>query len=148
MKPNGTYRMAWWKWSLKFPFENAYCLLYDFILGALIVSSRSFFISFFGLGNHNTLSWFELVRFVFKIAQYIIKAISVDILHPKFCLTHCLDILLGLDFIFSYSFMNTLRSAIIFIIPKNLPLPNGFNLVSFFLLTPLMWVFNSLSSYF
>ncbi len=55
------------------------------------------FIRFFGLENHNTLSRPELVRSVFKTTQSIIKATSVDILHPKFCPTHCPDILSGLD---------------------------------------------------
>jgi hypothetical protein len=106
--------------------------------GGLIVCYRSFFIRFLGLGNHNTLSRLELVRSVFKTTQCIIKATSVDILHPKFCSTHCPDILPGLDFIFSYAFMSTLRSAIVFISPTNLPLPDGSSLANFSKLTPLM----------
>jgi hypothetical protein len=107
-------------------------------LGGLIVSERSLFIRFFGLGNHNTLSRPKLVRSVFKTAECIIKATSIDILHPKFRPAHCPDILPSLNFIFSYASMSTLRSAIVFISPTNLPLPDGSSLASFFKLTPLV----------
>jgi hypothetical protein len=54
------------------------------------------------------LSWPELVHSIFKTAQCIIKATSIDILHPKFHPAHCPDILSGLDFIFSYASMRFL----------------------------------------
>jgi hypothetical protein len=77
------------------------------------------------------LSQPELVHFVFKTIQCIIKATSVDILHLKFHLVHCFDILPGLDFIFSYASMSTLRLAIEFVNPTKCPLPDGSSLVSF-----------------
>ncbi len=80
----------------------------------------------------------ELVRSVFKTTQCIIKATSVDILHPKFRPAHCPNILPGLDFIFSYASMSTLRLAIVFVSPTNLPLLDGSNFASFSKLTPLV----------
>jgi hypothetical protein len=72
------------------------------------------------------------------MAQCIIKATLVDILHPKFHPAHCLDILPSLDFIFSYVSMSTLRKTIVVVSPTNLPLPDGSSLASFSKLTPLM----------
>jgi hypothetical protein len=51
-------------------------------------------LGFLGLENHNTLSLLELVRFIFKTAQCIIKAISINI--------HDLEKFLGMFFLWVF----------------------------------------------